>query len=132
MILVGDKLLSEEECAILDDIFDDVKPYLSQEGLEVIEKTGLFTVGQDGDLETPLIEGRACAYSTTTENGTLHCGIEQAQRDGEISWKKPISLITSLKSLKMKSFVTAALVCASVTIEFAQSKGTFHFFFQAV
>lgn len=87
----GGAPLTEEECAILDDIFDDVKPYLSAEGLEVIEKTGLFTVGQDGDLETPLIEGRACAYSTKTANGTLHCGIEQAQRDGKISWKKPIS-----------------------------------------
>ena len=104
----GGAPLTEEECAILDDIFDDVKPYLSAEGLEVIEKTGLFTVGQDGDLETPLIEGRACAYSTKTANGTLHCGIEQAQRDGKISWKKPISSILNF-SVQFLSYTVVTL-----------------------
>ncbi len=51
----GGAPLTEEECAILDEIFDEVKPYLSEEGLKEIERTGLFTVGQDGGLETPLL-----------------------------------------------------------------------------
>ena len=50
--------LTEEECAILDEIFDEVKPYLSEESLNVISKKGFFTFGSDGDLETPLIVGR--------------------------------------------------------------------------
>ncbi|MBM71897.1 MAG: hypothetical protein CL847_03845 [Crocinitomicaceae bacterium] len=87
----GGAPLTEEECAILDEIFDEVKPYLSEEGLKEIEQTGLFTVGQDGGLETPLLGGRACVYATKSPNGTLHCGIEQAFREGKTSWEKPIS-----------------------------------------
>lgn len=87
----GGAPLTEEECAILDEIFDEVKPYLSEEGLKEIERTGLFTVGQDGGFETPLLGGRACVYATKSPNGTLYCGIEQAFRDGKTSWKKPIS-----------------------------------------
>lgn len=87
----GGAPLTEEECAILDEIFDDIKPYLQKEGLDVIEKTGLFTVGQDGDLETPLMDDGVCAYATQSSDGTLHCGIEQAHREGKVDWKKPIS-----------------------------------------
>ncbi|PCJ80743.1 MAG: hypothetical protein COA49_07910 [Bacteroidetes bacterium] len=87
----GGAPLSEEECAILDDIFDDIKPYLRKEGIDVIEKEGLFVVGRDGTLETPLIEDRACVYTTISKNGNVLCGIEQAHREGKIEWKKPIS-----------------------------------------
>jgi hypothetical protein len=87
----GGAPLTEEECAILDEIFDDIKPYLRDEGLAVLKDKGLFTVESDGELVTPLIEGRACAYATIADNGNVHCGIETAYRDGKISWKKPIS-----------------------------------------
>jgi len=87
----GGAPLTEEECAILDEIFEDVKPFLREEGLEVIKDKGMFVVGRDGTLETPLIEGRACVYSTISPNGTLHCGIEQAHSEGKTNWKKPIS-----------------------------------------
>ena len=49
----GGAPLTEEECAILDEIFDEVKPYLSEESLNVISKKGLSTIGIDGGLETP-------------------------------------------------------------------------------
>ena len=53
---------------------------------------GTFTVGADGDLETPLVEGgKLVLYVTKSNNGTLHCGIERAYRNGKIQWKKPIS-----------------------------------------
>ena len=87
----GGAPLSEEECAILDEIFNDVKPYLREEGLEAIKQQGLFSMGTDGELETPLLEDGMCAYATVSNNGTLHCGIESAYRDGKTKWKKPIS-----------------------------------------
>ena len=99
----GGAPLTEKECAILEDIFEEVKPYLTEEGLSVIEKTGFFTVGADGDLETPLVEGGACAYVTKSDNGTLHCGIESAFRDGKVSWKKPISC--HLYPIRLKELV---------------------------
>lgn len=87
----GGAPLTESECAILDDIFEDVQPYLRKEGLDVIKEKGLFVIGDDGTLETPLIDGKACVYTTMSANGTLHCGIEQAYRDGKTKWKKPLS-----------------------------------------
>ena len=87
----GGAPLTEEECAILDDIFEDVKPFLRKEGLDVLQEEGLFVMGSDGTLETPLIDGRACVYTTISPKGNLQCGIEQAYNEGKISWKKPIS-----------------------------------------
>jgi Fe-S-cluster containining protein len=83
--------LEEEELEILDRIFDQVKPYMRKEGLESIEKHGLYEVDRDGDYVTPLVNGKECAYVQFTENGTALCSIEQAHRDGKVDWQKPIS-----------------------------------------
>ena len=42
------------------------------------------------DSETPLIEGRDCAY-VIFDKDTALCGIEQAYNEGLINWKKPVS-----------------------------------------
>jgi hypothetical protein len=41
--------------------------------------------------ETPLVDGKECAYVNFTENGTALCGIESAYRAGDIDFKKPVS-----------------------------------------
>lgn len=83
--------LEEAEIRILDEIFEDVKPYLRPEGLEAINSQGTHVKGNDGDWETPLIDDKECAYVVFGENGTAECGIEKAHNDKTISWKKPIS-----------------------------------------
>jgi hypothetical protein len=83
--------LDENELAILDAIYPAVKPYLSPEGIAVIEKEGTHTKDCDDELCTPVIEGRECAYAIYDKKGILKCGIEQAYLDGKIGWKKPIS-----------------------------------------
>lgn len=83
--------LEEEETQILDAIYPKVKPYLRPEGITAIESQGTWVVGEDGEFETPLISGADCAYVTFDEKGTALCGIEQAYRNGEIDWKKPVS-----------------------------------------
>lgn len=83
--------LEDEETGILDDIYEDVKPYLRKEGIAAIEKQGRYTIDSDGDLVTPLIKGKECAYVIFDEKNTALCGIEKAYLDGKISWKKPIS-----------------------------------------
>ena len=65
--------------------------FSGEEGLDVLKEKGLFVMGSDGTLETPLIAGRACVYTTISPKGNLQCGIEQAYNEGKISWKKPIS-----------------------------------------
>lgn len=83
--------LEEEELQILEDIYPAVKPYLSEEGVKAIEAQGKHVIDEDGDLCTPIINGRECAYAVYDKKGILKCGIEQAYLDGKIKWKKPIS-----------------------------------------
>lgn len=82
--------LSEDEKAILEEIYPTIKSYLRPEGIEVIENQGTWVIGEDGDIETPLINNKECAY-VIFDNDTALCGIEQAYNEGLISWKKPIS-----------------------------------------
>ena len=83
--------LEDNELQILKDIFPKVKPFLRKEGLESIEKLGVYTTNEDGEHETPLINGADCAYVTFDENEVAMCAIEEAYNQGEISFKKPIS-----------------------------------------
>ncbi len=82
--------LEEDELKILVDIYPKVKPFLRKEGIAAIEEQGLFTTTK-GEHETPLIDGKDCAYVIFDEKQTALCGIEEAYNQGEITWKKPIS-----------------------------------------
>ena len=82
--------LDENELQILMDIYPKVKPFLRKEGIQAIEDQGLFTTS-DGEYETPLIDGKDCAYVIFDDNETALCGIEEAYNQGEVDWKKPIS-----------------------------------------
>lgn len=83
--------LEKEETEILQEIYLKVKPFLSQQGIDVIEKQGTFITTKDEELETPLINNADCAYVNFDDKGIALCGIEEAYNQGEISWKKPIS-----------------------------------------
>lgn len=83
--------LDENETEILNDIYPKIKPFLRQEGIESIEKNGVFITTKFGDLETPLINHADCAYVIFDENKTALCAIEEAYNQGIINWKKPVS-----------------------------------------
>lgn len=83
--------LEKEELQILNDIFDTIKPYLTQQGLNWIEKNGRYHYDVEFGWVTPTIDGKLCVYGFRDEKGIIKCGIEQAYRDGKVSWKKPIS-----------------------------------------
>ena len=83
--------LEENELKQLEDIYDEVKPYLSEAGRFEIEHQGKYVLDEEGEYSTPTIDGRECAYAIYDENQILKCGIEQAYLDGKITYKKPIS-----------------------------------------
>ncbi|MCF8303368.1 MAG: DUF3109 family protein [Bacteroidales bacterium] len=83
--------LEREEAGILADIYEDIKPYMRREGIEAIEKTGVFDYDKDGDMVTPLVDGRECAYAIFDENKVAGCAIEKAYEDGKVDFRKPIS-----------------------------------------
>ncbi len=82
--------LTQEETQILVDIYPKVKPFLRPEGIEAIEQQGAFVIGDDGEYETTLIDGKDCAY-VIFDGKTALCGIEQAYNQGIVDWKKPVS-----------------------------------------
>ena len=82
--------VEEEETHILEEIYPKVKPFLRPEGVAAIESQGTYVKGEDGEWETPLLNGAECAYVIYRE-GIALCGIEAAHRAGAISWKKPVS-----------------------------------------
>ncbi len=82
--------LDDDEKAILEEIYPDIKEYLNEKGIAEIEKQGTSVIDSDGDLVTPIINDKECAY-TVFENGLALCGIEKAFLDGKISYRKPIS-----------------------------------------
>lgn len=102
--------LEEDELDILEEIIDEVKPYMRKEGIDAIEKSGLYEIDTDGEYVTPLVNGKECAYVTFDKTGTAKCSIEQAHRDGRIDFPKPISChlypirITELKDFTALNF----------------------------
>ena len=83
--------LEKDELLTLEEVLEDVKPYLSQEGLKAIKEQGAYVLDREGDFSTPTIGGKECAYAVYDNNGILKCGIEQAYFDGKIGFRKPIS-----------------------------------------
>ncbi|SFC94763.1 Protein of unknown function [Algibacter lectus] len=83
--------LEEDEIKIMEAIYPKVKPFLRQEGIDAIQAQGTYTTSEDGDLETPLINGADCAYVIFDDKNVALCAIEEAYNQGEIDWKKPVS-----------------------------------------
>ncbi len=84
--------LEASEIQILEDIFEKVKPFLSENGRKTLEVNGTWAIDpSDGDYVTPMVEGRECAYVTFDDNGITKCGIEKAYEAGAVDWQKPIS-----------------------------------------
>jgi len=82
--------LEEGEDEILDRIYNKVKPYIPADGIKAIEKQGKYVIDSDGDVVTPLVKGKHCAY-TFFENGFAKCAIEKAYNEGKVDWRKPVS-----------------------------------------
>ncbi len=83
--------LERDELEVMEKIYPEVEPYLSEEGKKAVQEQGVYVLDEDGDFSTPTIGGKECAYAIYDENRILKCGIEQAWMDGKIDFKKPIS-----------------------------------------
>ncbi|MCF8460503.1 MAG: DUF3109 family protein [Flavobacteriales bacterium] len=83
--------LTDEEINLLEEIIDDILPYLDEEGKAMIAKKGVFEIDVDGDKGTSLLENGRCAYALVDASGLVSCGIEKAEKAGDITFKKPIS-----------------------------------------
>ena len=83
--------LENEELPILEQILNEVRPYLTDEGRKVLDENGPYLLDEEGDYSTTTIGGRECVFAVYDERRILKCGIEQAWSDGKITFRKPIS-----------------------------------------
>ena len=63
--------VSEEETRILKEIYPNVKSFLRPEGIAAIEAQGTHVTSDLNELETPLVNGKECAYVTFMDNDKL-------------------------------------------------------------
>ena len=82
--------LEKDEILKIENVFKKVKNRLSSKSLKQIKKQGLYVKLKNGDLETPLNDGKECVYAVK-RNGHTKCVFEESFNDGEIPFKKPIS-----------------------------------------
>lgn len=94
--------LTMEEIDILEEDLEAIKPYMRQEGIEAVDKTGVFYMDQDNDAGTTLVNNKECAFVFFDNNGITKCAIEQAHKEGKTEFKKPISC--HLYPIRVKEF----------------------------
>jgi len=82
--------LLKEEALLMKELYPKIRPYLSDKGRDIVDEVGVSVIDTDGDLTTPLINNRECAF-VVMEDGISKCGIEKAHSDNQINFKKPIS-----------------------------------------
>ena len=83
--------LEESELGQLTDSYPAFEPYLTEQEKAEIEKQGMWVQDRDGDLVTPIIDGRECVFTNRETDGTWSCAIEKAYLAGKTKFRKPIS-----------------------------------------
>jgi hypothetical protein len=83
--------LEERELPILAAIYEQVKPFLTEDGKNAIATQGKYVQDEAKSYSTPLINGGACAYMIYDNQNIAKCGIEAAYLAGKVRFHKPIS-----------------------------------------
>jgi hypothetical protein len=84
--------LLHEELQIIDDVIEQVKPFMRKSALDLIDQTSFFARDpRDGELVTQCEDSGECVFVNYDDKGTAKCAIEQANSEGLIDFKKPIS-----------------------------------------
>ncbi len=83
--------LKSEEIDLLEEVYDKVKPYMRSEGIEAVEKNGVFYMDPWNVPAVSLVNEKECAFVYFDETGITKCAIEKAYLKGDTTWKKPIS-----------------------------------------
>lgn len=97
--------LQLEEVDLLEDHIDAIKPFMTEEGIDTVDRKGVFYMDQDNEPVTALVRGAECAFVFRDEKGITKCAVEAAYRDGKIEFNKPISChLYPIRARKLRSF----------------------------
>ncbi|MFQ3574839.1 MAG: DUF3109 family protein [Cytophagales bacterium] len=79
------------EVSIIEDVFHEVVPYLSEKSKDYIATNGIIVQDDDGEFCTQTIEGAECVFVVFEQDGTSKCAFEIAFKEKKIDFPKPIS-----------------------------------------
>lgn len=83
--------LTPEEAGYIERDYPEFMSFLPEKHREEIERSGFSVIDNDGDLVTPLVGQKQCAYSFYDDRGILKCAIEKAYHEGKTQFRKPVS-----------------------------------------
>jgi hypothetical protein len=83
--------LMQSEIEELEAVYEQVKPFMRKEGIESVEKNGVYYNDPWNAPAVSLVDGKECAFVYFDDKGITKCAIEQAYLSGLTNWKKPIS-----------------------------------------
>jgi len=83
--------LTGKEAEIIKNAYNLIKNILPEKNRREIENQGFAIIDSDGDVVTPLVNNRQCAYSYYDKKGILNCSIEKAFLEGKTNFRKPLS-----------------------------------------
>ena len=83
--------LTGDEAEWIKNEYPVFEKYLPENHKTEIFQQSFSVIDNDGDLVTPLVNQRQCAYSFYDENEILKCAIEKAFLEGKTHFRKPVS-----------------------------------------
>jgi hypothetical protein len=97
--------LTLEEVDLLEEQIDQIKPFMTAQGIAVVDRKGVFYMDQDNEPVTSLVKGADCAFVFRDNQGITKCAVEQAYREGAINFNKPISChLYPIRAQKYRTF----------------------------
>lgn len=84
--------LELDEIPVLKAVYPKIKKYMTAQGIEEVEKSGVYVMDEDVEHVTPLIGNKGeCAFVYFDDQKIAKCAIEAAYNAGEIDFQKPVS-----------------------------------------
>jgi hypothetical protein len=81
--------LLDEEIPVINEILDEIFPYLPEKNVKIIKKEGFFLI-HGGESMTRSVNKKECVF-VYFENSIAKCSIEKAYFGGRFSFRKPVS-----------------------------------------
>lgn len=95
----------KEEIEIIESLLHQIKPYMSDNGLNALNKKGFYTVDNSNEMVTELVDGKECVFAFF-ENGIAKCAIEKANENHNTGFLKPMSChLYPVRIQKYNSFI---------------------------
>ncbi|MBC8344557.1 MAG: DUF3109 family protein [Bacteroidetes bacterium] len=82
--------LEKDEVIMIDESIEEIKPFMTAEGLELLESKGFYEVDPDKELVTTCVDRRDCVFAYTRKD-IYACAIESAFEDEKTTFRKPLS-----------------------------------------